>query len=129
EKHVAPTGALGGHLDACLRAHDRLGDDVTTLTLRRAPDVTEERHFVPGSEEPTVIMLRQGGGFARTVHLDSATAGFVGACDGELSIGRIIDALGELMDTPASELSASIVPTVRNLVDDGFLTVDERSNG
>lgn len=117
------TATPGTHLDACLRAHDALPDDVRTATVTRAPDVTEERHHWPGAADPTAIVLRQGGGFSRSLQVDSATAGFVGACDGELGVGALIDALASITGVAASELSDSIVPTVRKLVDDGILMV------
>ncbi len=61
-----------------------------------APDVTEARHLLPGNDDPSVIELRQGGGFARTVNVDPALAGFVGACDGELTVVQIASALADL---------------------------------
>lgn len=120
---LSDTDSLGAHFDECLRAHDSAGGDVRGWTLTRADDVTEERHYWPGAADPTTILLRQGGGFARTIQVDTAVAGLVGACDGDLSVGAIVDALASLMGIPASELSESIVPTIRKLVDDGILNV------
>ncbi|MGJ8498422.1 hypothetical protein, partial [Glaesserella parasuis] len=58
---------FGPHLAACLENHDRaaLLDDegLASAVLRVAPDVTEARHHRPGEESPSVIELRQGGGF------------------------------------------------------------------
>ena len=45
----------------------------------------------------------------------------VGACDGELSVGQILDALAELLDLDAAQTRATYLPTVRELVADGFL--------
>ena len=65
---------LGAHLADALAAHDRLAalDDtaLAASVLVVAPDVTEARHHLPGQEDPTVIELRQGGGFGRALAVD-----------------------------------------------------------
>lgn len=124
---AAPTG-IGDHLMAGLAAHDATAhlDDAALAELRLhvAGDVTEERHQWPGAEGPTVIRLRQGGGFGRTVDADAALAGLVGACDGELSIGRIVGALAALLEVDEAALSAELLPTVRELLLTGMLLLE-----
>jgi hypothetical protein len=115
---------LGGHLGACLAAHDWLagpGRDLEGARLRVASDITEERHHRPGEEEPAVILLRQGGGFGRTVRVGTAVAALVGACDGELGIGQLVAALAHLLERPVAELRSEVLPEVTGLVRDGFL--------
>ena len=48
-------------------------------------------------------------------------AGLVGACDGELTVGQILDALAQLLDLDADQTRATYLPVVRELVDEGFL--------
>ncbi|MFC5928377.1 DUF7059 domain-containing protein [Cryobacterium melibiosiphilum] len=119
-----PTG-LGSHLAACLAAHDWQAamDDARLLRahLTVASDVTEERHFWPGQDDPTLMTLHQGGGFGRKVALDTALAALIGACDGDLNVGAIIGALAQLLDADEGDLSAELLPRVRELLDDGFL--------
>src|SRR5690606_14233072 len=79
EKVSQPLSGTGRALHSGLIAHDSLADGIP-MTLITAPDVTEARHFMPGNDDPSVIELRQGGGFGRTISVDSALAGFVGAC-------------------------------------------------
>lgn len=115
-------GSLGAHLRGAFEAHDWLG----TTTLREArlalaSDVTEERHYWPGADDPTVMLLRQGSGFARSIPVGTALAAVVGACDGELSIGAICDAVAELLDVDGQALAAEVEPQVRDLVLTGFL--------
>jgi len=86
-----------------------------------APDVTEERYLTPGDLDPSVVLLRQGRGFGRTVRSGTALAGFVGACDGELTAGQIVGALGSLLEVGAAQVAADVVPSVRGLVLDGLL--------
>ncbi|WP_292882375.1 methyltransferase [Microbacterium sp.] len=103
-----------------LAGHDALADGVPDRLLV-APDVTEARHHIPGQDAPSVIELRQGGGFGRTMSVDPALAGFVGVCDGELTVGQITSALAELFEVPPAALWADLEPRLRTLVTDGFL--------
>ena len=125
----APLGTpvgIGDHLLACLRAHDAIagldGDELGALRLHVAPDVTEERHYWPGDENPTVIRLRQGGGFARTIDADAALAGLVGASDGELTVAEIANALAHLLEVDEGALREQLLPQVRELVVTGVLS-------
>lgn len=122
---IPSEGALGSHLAEALAAHDAQValDDEALLEriLVTAPDVTETRHYLPGAENPTVIELRQGGGFGRAVQADPALAGLVGACDGDLSVGQIVGALAQLLEVDESALRGSLLPAVRGLIDDAFL--------
>ena len=129
------TGALrqplGPHLEASLHAHDWLRTRQDTLDSARltvAQDVTEERHLVPGAADPTVVLLRQGSGFGRVVQAGTALAGLVGACDGELTVGQLVGALGALLEVPVDALRSELLPQVTDLVRDGFLLPErERS--
>ncbi|MBF0845472.1 SAM-dependent methyltransferase, partial [Streptococcus danieliae] len=42
-------------------------EELLSLHLMVAPDVTEERHTEPGAEHPGVILLREGAGLRRTI--------------------------------------------------------------
>jgi methylase of polypeptide subunit release factors len=116
---------LGRHLGATLDAVDLLRalDDDALLGARLtvAGDVTEERHYWPGNDDPTVITLRQGGGFARSVESGTALSALVGACDGELSVGAIVGALSQLLAVDEASLRAELLPRVRELVTTGVL--------
>jgi hypothetical protein len=119
---------LGAHVAATLGAHDRLqamsGADVAAATLVVAGDVTEERHYWPGDEHPTVMDLRQGGGFGRTFPLGTALAAVVGACDGDLPLGAICSAVAQLLGVDDDELLAEVMPSIRELVVTGFLLLE-----
>jgi hypothetical protein len=120
---VAP--GLSAHIDATITAHDwqaAFDDDALARTmLTVAPDVTEERHYWPGDENPAVMNLRQGGGFARTYPLGTALAAVVGACDGELSVGAICAAVAQLLGVDFDELLAEVLPDIREFVTVGIL--------
>lgn len=129
---IEPQG-VGAHLEAGVAAHDWLAgtDDAGLLStcLTVAGDVTEERHYWPGDENPTAMLLRQGGGFGRAVTLDTALAALIGACDGELSVGAICAALAQLLEVDEVALTAELVPAVRELVLDGILSPSSSSRG
>jgi hypothetical protein len=119
-----PAG-MGSHLADCLAAHDwHASTDDSRLARSRlavASDVTEERHYWPGQEDPTLMTLHQGSGFGRSIPLDTGLAALVGASDGELDVGSIVGALAQLLDVDERELAADLFPRVRELLDDGFL--------
>jgi hypothetical protein len=115
---------VGAALATGLAAHDLLAAGVPA-TLVTASDVTEARHLLPGDDDPSVIELRQGGGLARTVSVDPALAAFVGACDGELTVGQIVAALADLFEVPLADLWADLEPRIRALVFDGLLVPGE----
>lgn len=124
EKLSQPLSAPGRALRDGLAAHDLLGDGIPRIVVT-ASDVTEARHLMPGDDDPSVIELQQGGGFGRTVSVDSALAGFVGACDGDLTVSQIAGALADLFDVPLAALWTDLEPRIRQLMLDGFLLEGE----
>ncbi|MBN9141408.1 MAG: methyltransferase [Micrococcales bacterium] len=128
ERASAPldgVAGIGAHLSAVLAARDRVAplDDASlrATAFRVAGDVTEERSHWPGEADPTVITLRQGGGLRRELRADAALAAVVGACDGELPLGVIVDAVAQLLDVDAAAMRPAILAEVRELVLDGIL--------
>ncbi|MBF4460246.1 MULTISPECIES: DUF7059 domain-containing protein [unclassified Pseudoclavibacter] len=96
-------------------------DELFDEPLVVAGDVTEERHSRPGDEDPSIIMLRQGAGFRRTMSMSTELTGFVSVCDGELVGSQIVTAIASLVEVEEDALRASLVPDVRELVALGFL--------
>lgn len=123
EQYSAPLGgSLGDHIESVFAAHDWLESvDLRSARLVVAPDVTEERHYWPGADDPTVMLLRQGSGFARSVPLGTAVAAVVGASDGELSVEAICRAVADLLDVDAEAVIDEVLPELRELVLTGFL--------
>ena len=131
EATTSGQGVLGPHVAQVLEVRELLAglDDEAVADLRPvlAPDVTEERHLIPGAAEPTVILLRQGAGLGRTLQASTAVAALAGVADGELSVGQVasaVAALSELNRADAAALRAEMVEATRRLVTVGFLTVD-----
>ena len=114
----APTGA-----DVLLALENlELPTNIWEEKLHVRSDVTEERHFMPGAENPSALVLRQGGGMGRAIKVGSNTSAFVGACDGDLTAEQILNAIayitGQDTDTVREEI-ASLLP---DLLRAGILT-------
>lgn len=121
---------IGPHLGAAVERIDWLAaHGLEDAHLLVAEDVTEERHQRPGAEHPGVILLRQGAGLRRTNLLSTELAGFVSACDGDLTAGQIAGALEALLGGglageggfDAGSFRSRLLAEVANLVRDGFL--------
>jgi methylase of polypeptide subunit release factors len=122
---VASGVGLGQVITDGLRRHDwsaeRSDAALAVEKLTVAGDVTEERSYWPGNDDPTVIVLKQGGGLGRSLSVDTGLAALVGACDGELSLAAIIGAIAQLLEVDEGALRDDLLPRVRLLVIDGFL--------
>jgi len=120
EQPVAP--ALGAWGDAVETLADLREDDaLLAARLVVRPDVQQETLGAPGAEDPHTVVLRQQRGLRRARKADTVEAALVGACDGELSVGQILDALAQLLDRDAADTRATYLPAVRELVEEGFL--------
>jgi hypothetical protein len=95
--------------------------DLAQARLRQVPGLVQETVGEPGAEDPERIVLRLQRGVRRARQVDTVEAGFVGACDGDLPVGSLLDALAQLTGAERGELRAAYVPVVRHLVEDGFL--------
>lgn len=117
EQPIAPAIAEWGD------AIGQPADDHSLLAARlvRRSDVIQETTGEPGAEDPEVIVLRQQRGFRRARTAGSMEAALVGACDGDLTIGQIADALAQLTEREPDELRAELLTNVRELVAEGFL--------
>ncbi|WP_062205951.1 DUF7059 domain-containing protein [Demequina salsinemoris] len=126
EHEGAVTGPLGATLASSLAVHDwvsaRTDDALLAERYLVAPDVTKETYGRATEHEPEHILIRQGGGLGRAVRADTALAGFVSTCDGELAAGQISAALAALLDVPTATMASGLTEAVRGLVIDGFLT-------
>ncbi|RYE80025.1 MAG: methyltransferase domain-containing protein, partial [Myxococcales bacterium] len=84
--------------------------------LVRRTDVIQETSGPPGAEDPAAVILRQQVGLRRARQVSTAEAAFVGACDGDLSLGQLSEAVAQIV-------GAGIEPgIIRELVAEGFLT-------
>lgn len=85
------------------------------------PAVVQETTGRPGAEDPEHVVFRSTTGFGRARRLDTAAAGVLGACDGELRLGDLIGAVADLLAADQAELTEAVLPIVREVISDGML--------
>jgi hypothetical protein len=120
EQPVAPAiQAWGDAVDLL----DALPTDEALLASRLVvrSDVQQETVGLPGEPDPEAVVLRQQRGLRRARKADTIEAALVGACDGELTVGQILDALAQLLDAEPAATRAAYTSVVRELVAEGFL--------
>lgn len=120
EQPIAPAIAAWGSAASWLR--DTPDAELLATRLVLEPDVVQETLGAPGAEDPETVILRGQRGFRRARQVDTVSAALAGACDGELALGQILDALAELLDLDAAAARASYLTEVRELISEGFLT-------
>ncbi len=117
--------AAGEHLaatfDTALTVAHLSDAEVLAERWVRSSDVVEHRQHVPGEEAPYAIALEASAGISRRVTADPLLAAAVGACDGELTLGQIADALATLLEVDAGAAEEALVAGVRELVWMGML--------
>ena len=113
---------LHGYVEGVWAHRDLLrAGDSALLAARLVCRGVEHRLHAPGQPEPFMLKLAQVAGFAVEVQVTSAVAGVVGACDGELTLGALCDAVAQLLDEPAEDVRTEVLPAVRELVGLGIL--------
>ena len=122
---MGPTVAAGLRARTWLAEHDDRA--LLDVAWRCADDVTEERHGRPGAEDPSVILLRQGGGLRRAVRADTVLAAVASVCDGELAAGRALEVIATLTDESPDAVRGRTLPRIRDLVADGLLVRPDTS--
>lgn len=124
--------AMGPVVDAGLAARTWLAehgeDGLLDTAWRCADDVTEERHTRPGADEPSVILVRQGGGLRRAFQVDTVGAALVSVCDGSLTARQALGAIAELLELDEAPVLVSALPLLRDLVADGLLVGSGRAD-
>ena len=122
---AAPMGpAILRGLQARTWLAEHTDDELLAVPWRCADDVTQEHHGRPGADDPSVILLRQGGGLRRVVRLDTVGAALVSVCDGTLAAGAALTAIAALLEAEADEVRAQALPLLRDLVADGLARLD-----
>lgn len=116
-----PVGsAIGAHFAAVDAA--RLPDEqLLQQRWRLRSGVVQETLGIPGAADPQHLVLRQQYGLGRAVEPGTALAAVVGACDGELPLAALIDAVASLMQVEEVPLRAQTLAGLRRLIGDGYL--------
>jgi len=118
EQPLGPEVAAWGRRTDWLGGH---GSDLLGARLRVAPDVVQETVGPPGAEHPERIVLRRQRGVRRARQVDTVEAALVGACDGDLTVGQILDAVATLLERDATQIRHEYAERVVDLVADGLV--------
>ena len=110
---------IGDHFDRMGALRD--STDLLSARLVLRPDTVQETLGPAGAEDPSQILVRQQTGLRRARQVDTVTAAWLGACDGELTLGQIIDAVAQLLGVPSESLRTDAVALARELIVEGFL--------
>ncbi|SDS51698.1 DUF7059 domain-containing protein [Microlunatus soli] len=117
-----PIGHAWAARVAAVDLEQRLTDaELLSRHWQLAPDVRQETVGMPGVADPEAIVLRQQRGFRRAVRADTALAGVLGACDGELTLVQIFGGVAAILGLQAEELADEMLPQIRRLIVDNLL--------
>lgn len=103
------------------RADALASPDLLAVRWRLGADVLQETVGPVGAEDPAVIRVLRATGLRPSRQVDTIEAGLLGASDGDLTAGQILDALADLLDRDPTELRETYTPAIREFVADGFL--------
>lgn len=120
EQPIGP--AWADRIDA-VDLNARLSDaELLNTRWKLAADVSQETVGRPGSQDPEAIVFRQQRGFRRAIRADTALAGVLGACDGELTLAQIVEAVAGILGVDSGALVDETVREVRQLIVDNLMT-------
>jgi SAM-dependent methyltransferase len=116
-----PVGAAFADFFDAITGARLAADDLLATHWRLHPQLIQETLGAPGAADPQHLILRQQYGFGRALEPGTALAAVVGACDGDLSLAVLIEAVASIVEVDGVELRAELLPALRRLVSDGFL--------
>jgi ubiquinone/menaquinone biosynthesis C-methylase UbiE len=119
ETPMGPSVLAGLDARTWLAEHD--DDAVLDTAWRCAPDVDLEQHAEPGAPDPTLVLLRQGGGLRRQLRLSTVTAAYASVCDGELTARAACAAIAGLLDLDDDAVRSEVLVLTRDAAKDGLL--------
>ncbi|PKQ32349.1 MAG: transferase [Actinobacteria bacterium HGW-Actinobacteria-2] len=118
--HQPVAAAFADFFDAIEPA--RLPEDELLAGFWRLHDgVLQETLGRPGAADPQHLVFRQQYGFGRAVEPGTALAAVAGACDGDLALGTLLDAVAAILEVDPDALRDELLPQVRRLIAEGYL--------
>jgi hypothetical protein len=119
---------LMAHLAAMAYA-DWSQQQIVERRWRLAPGATQETLGAPGQADPAHVVLRRSDGLRRAIDVDAGLGGILGACDGELTLSQIIPAVAELLQVDPVGLAEQVMPGLRHLISQTWLTPVSSTSG
>ncbi len=112
---------VGAYVDRIVRG--RPEHLTAATTLRTADGVVQEQIGPPGADDPERIVLRQTHGLRRAAQVGTLEAALAGACDGDLPLGALLDAIAHLTDAEPGDVRARAFAVMPDLIADGFFDI------
>jgi SAM-dependent methyltransferase len=118
---------IAGHITSWFARHRWLADHddraLLGAAVRCADGVVRTRHDLRADDgwATELAQLRQSYGLRWEVAVDDAVAGLVAACDGSVTLAAPIGVLAAVHGRGIEEITAALVPIVRDLIGRGFL--------
>ena len=109
EQPIGPE--VTGFFDRTVPAADLSDEDLGAARLVARADLRQESYGAPGAADPEEIVLRQQRWTRRARQVDTVEAALVGACDGELTVLQILDALADLLEQDAAAVREATFPS------------------
>lgn len=107
--------AFAAAFEAGVRAARMTDAEVLEAHWVREPAVAEHREHEPGVEAPRAISLSIERPISRRVAADPLLAAALGACDGDLTLVQIADALATLLEVDEAAARQALIASVREL--------------
>lgn len=103
-------------------------DDETLSSLRLVNEgIEEHRYYHPGASDPWLISFTSNRTFSDQIQADTVLAGFVSVCDGQLTVGQIIEALAQVLEVDSGRLREDLLPQVVHMLELGMLEIVENA--
>lgn len=120
-----PTAATWGEeVTAHFARRGLLEGDLLSARLRLREDVRLHQVGMPGADgwEAAATWLQQEAGLRWTGGIDDYGATLLAGCDGSQPLSALLTVLAASIGEPVSEVASQVLPAVRQLVAQGFLT-------
>lgn len=115
---------VGAYVDDVMRGWSAPRPSLTPASvLRTAEGVVQEQTGPPGADDPESIVLRQTGRLRRAARVGTVEAALAGACDGDLPLGPLLDAIAELTDADPGAVRSHALSVLPDLVADGYFDI------
>lgn len=126
-----PKGPFGESVQEMFRARDFLDshaseEQMLAAKLRLAPHARLERFFqsTKGRWQPTALNLRLTKGLPFFIGVQPEVAEFLGACDGNKTLGELVASFARGVDAPLEKVQSECLGVSRRLLEHGFLLGD-----
>ena len=128
EASEVPNVPFGDFILASFEARDFLiaheeDDKILAVKPRLSPHARLEQFFEPGQRrwQTTKLNLRLTKGLPFLIGLQPEVAGFIAGCDGNYTVGEMIDKFAPQVDAPYEKVRTECLGIMRRLFERGFL--------